>query len=513
MLDKSHIAAARNPAADFLNPADTAARARDASDRSPESAARFADFLREADRSAARAVGSEAGRGVQSRDADFTARLELARADTAKTDSPPPATPQAGSARPLPEAPSSASAPVPRSVASSDSPQSSAAPPAPTATSPISGKNIAAQPAAPKTAGRSAAPAQGQAADSAATTLSPEGKSSAIARAGKDADPARGSDSGMASATADQPADARPATPDTALLAAWDVSRLISNVTAAMGSASGTLPAKRGNELTAVSDAVARANTAATFDSAQAAWLVPLGGTDARRGPVDSTRANPAEHDLSSPNGLSEASGRATDALAGLFPREKAAPGVAATGSDLTGSAIATTASTSAFADSLRTAEAPTDTLSTPLHSAQWKDELGAAVVRLADNGQSEARLKLNPEHLGPIDISIDMNGSIANIQFTADSPEARHALEQALPHLSQMMSDSGLSLGHAAVGREPHPDTSGNGADASFASSRGPQRGAGKDGQENGDPLAAMGPATGLRRLAVRPGGVDTFA
>jgi flagellar hook-length control protein FliK len=100
------------------------------------------------------------------------------------------------------------------------------------------------------------------------------------------------------------------------------------------------------------------------------------------------------------------------------------------------------------------------DAISRPVHapvgSAAWADEIGARVVMMTESGNHTASLKLSPEHLGPLEISITVRDDKASVWFGAAHADTRAAIETALPRLREMFASQGLSLADAGVFREP---------------------------------------------------------
>lgn len=105
------------------------------------------------------------------------------------------------------------------------------------------------------------------------------------------------------------------------------------------------------------------------------------------------------------------------------------------------------------------------------LHSAAWPQQFGDKVVWLAKNDQQSAQLTINPPQLGPIQITLNLNGDQANIAFASPHAEVRQAIESALPQLKEMLSSAGINLGQSNVGanlsqqRPDNPSTDANGA------------------------------------------------
>lgn len=91
-----------------------------------------------------------------------------------------------------------------------------------------------------------------------------------------------------------------------------------------------------------------------------------------------------------------------------------------------------------------------------PVGTAQWADEIGSRMTMMVEQGRHTASLRLSPEHLGPLEVRITMNGDQASVQFGAAHVDTRNAIEDALPRLREMFASQGLSLADANVSREP---------------------------------------------------------
>lgn len=104
----------------------------------------------------------------------------------------------------------------------------------------------------------------------------------------------------------------------------------------------------------------------------------------------------------------------------------------------------------------LRQAEAHSRPVNVPVGSSRWADEIGSRMTMMVEQGKHTASLRLSPEHLGPLEVRITMNGDQASVQFGAAHADTRSALENALPRLREMFASQGLSLADANVSREP---------------------------------------------------------
>ena len=126
-----------------------------------------------------------------------------------------------------------------------------------------------------------------------------------------------------------------------------------------------------------------------------------------------------------------------------------------------------TTGPTLTFADALAT-QRPTQStgdasaqpaVNSPVGSPQWREEVGARVSLMIQQGNHSASLKLSPEHLGPMEVRISVQNDQASVWFGAAHADTRAAIEHALPRLRELFASQGLSLADAGVFREPPRD------------------------------------------------------
>ncbi|MGZ8196103.1 MAG: flagellar hook-length control protein FliK, partial [Methylosarcina sp.] len=76
-----------------------------------------------------------------------------------------------------------------------------------------------------------------------------------------------------------------------------------------------------------------------------------------------------------------------------------------------------------------------------------WNKDLGERIVWMTNRDMSSAEIKLNPQHLGPISVRIDMNSDQATIAFTAQHAAVKEIIEASIPKLREMMSHQQLNL------------------------------------------------------------------
>ncbi len=91
-----------------------------------------------------------------------------------------------------------------------------------------------------------------------------------------------------------------------------------------------------------------------------------------------------------------------------------------------------------------------------PVGHPGWSAELGQRMMWLANQEIREAKIQLNPRHLGPIDVRIIYSDAQQlSVSFNAQNPAAREALDAALPRLREMFEQQGLNLADASVSQE----------------------------------------------------------
>ncbi|MCL6618461.1 MAG: flagellar hook-length control protein FliK [Thermomonas hydrothermalis] len=83
-----------------------------------------------------------------------------------------------------------------------------------------------------------------------------------------------------------------------------------------------------------------------------------------------------------------------------------------------------------------------------------YGDALGDHLAWMAAQKLSHAQLRVSPEHLGPIDIRIQLDGREVRAEFHSPHAEVRQTLEASLPRLRELLGQQGLQLTHAGVGQ-----------------------------------------------------------
>jgi flagellar hook-length control protein FliK len=98
--------------------------------------------------------------------------------------------------------------------------------------------------------------------------------------------------------------------------------------------------------------------------------------------------------------------------------------------------------------------------ISPSFNSPNWDKAINQQVVWMVQNKLQTASLTINPPHLGPVQVMMQIDNQQATVQFVSAQPEIREALQNALPLLADMLKQSGIQLGHADVSSQhKNPD------------------------------------------------------
>ena len=141
-------------------------------------------------------------------------------------------------------------------------------------------------------------------------------------------------------------------------------------------------------------------------------------------------------------------------------------------------------------------------TMQSSVGTPAFAQELGQQVAWLGGQDVKEARIRLHPEDLGPLDVKVSVKQDHVDVTFIAQHPQAVHAVQQTLGHLDTLLAHHGLSLGHAEVGQGGRGNESGQGASSSGAAGS-----TADDAQESGGIAAVAAPV--IKAIGL----LDTFA
>ena len=146
--------------------------------------------------------------------------------------------------------------------------------------------------------------------------------------------------------------------------------------------------------------------------------------------------------------------------------------------------------------------------LTKPLTHPEWSKDLGNQIIWMNSKELSTAEIEMNPEHLGPISVRIDLTQDQASVEFTAQHAAVKEALEASIPKLREMLGTQQLNLTNVTISQSTTSDQ-GQSQSPYQSFSRTPER------QEQG----TEGVATGLseeaaaNRIVVNKGLLSVYA
>ena len=94
----------------------------------------------------------------------------------------------------------------------------------------------------------------------------------------------------------------------------------------------------------------------------------------------------------------------------------------------------------------------PAVTIPHALETPEWKQAVSQQIVMMSRDGIQSAELRLHPEELGSLHITLRLQQDQAKIHIVSDHAQVRQVMEQAIPQLRAAMADSGIQLGQANV-------------------------------------------------------------
>jgi Flagellar hook-length control protein FliK len=114
------------------------------------------------------------------------------------------------------------------------------------------------------------------------------------------------------------------------------------------------------------------------------------------------------------------------------------------------------------------------DAVAVPVGERGWERAFGERVVWLVGQQIQTAEVKLNPPHLGPVEVRLSLTGQDASVSFTVTHGTTRDAIEQAIPRLRELFAEHQLQIVNVDVGQRDassqasHGDRSGSGGSLS---------------------------------------------
>ncbi len=124
------------------------------------------------------------------------------------------------------------------------------------------------------------------------------------------------------------------------------------------------------------------------------------------------------------------------------------------------------------------------DTSLEMVQNPDWADDLGDRLFRMAsdENGLKEARIRLDPPSLGPLDLQLRVEDGKVSVQFQSSSALVREMIMQHIDKLRTQMDENDMNLVNVDVSSNANGD-----ANTSAQTASGQSQGGG--GQGHGNP------------------------
>ncbi|WP_312466778.1 flagellar hook-length control protein FliK [Pseudescherichia sp.] len=145
--------------------------------------------------------------------------------------------------------------------------------------------------------------------------------------------------------------------------------------------------------------------------------------------------------------------------------------------------------------------------ISAPLGSSEWQQTISQNITLFTKQGQQSAELRLHPEDLGQVQISLKIDDNQAQLQMVSQHSHVRAALEAALPVLRTQLAENGIQLGQSSISSE-----SSAGQQQSSSQQQQASR-SGHGGTFAADEEDALTVPASLQSRALGNGAVDIFA
>lgn len=94
-----------------------------------------------------------------------------------------------------------------------------------------------------------------------------------------------------------------------------------------------------------------------------------------------------------------------------------------------------------------------------PMGEPGWSKGIGERILWMVGKSIQTASIQINPRHLGPVDIQLNLQQDQASVSFSSPHAVVRDVLEAAIPRLREMFSDSSLQLVNVDVGQRGNED------------------------------------------------------
>ncbi|MCB5196337.1 flagellar hook-length control protein FliK [Deefgea salmonis] len=161
----------------------------------------------------------------------------------------------------------------------------------------------------------------------------------------------------------------------------------------------------------------------------------------------------------------------------------------------------------------------PVHHLAEPVGQMRWGDALAQRVGLMLGRQEQQIQMQLNPAHLGPMEVQLNVAQDQASVVFSSQNAAVRDALAAAMPRLTALLAEQGFTLSNVQVASDTlqqHQQQQ-----AGHNQSQGMNQGQ-QQAQNGREPGFTYGMATGLVdeksqdistvRLPIQKGGLNLF-
>lgn len=146
--------------------------------------------------------------------------------------------------------------------------------------------------------------------------------------------------------------------------------------------------------------------------------------------------------------------------------------------------------------------------ISQPLGTHEWQQAISQHVTLFTKQGQQSAELRLHPEDLGQVQISLKLDENQAQLQMVSAHGHVRAALEAALPMLRTQLAENGIQLSQSSISSESFAGQQQSSSQQQQQASR-----SGQNGGFNDETDELLATPAALQSAARGNGAVDIFA
>lgn len=150
----------------------------------------------------------------------------------------------------------------------------------------------------------------------------------------------------------------------------------------------------------------------------------------------------------------------------------------------------------------------PVVAVNSQLGTPEWQQNVSQHITLFTRQGQQTAELKLHPENLGQVNITLKIDDNQAQIQMVSPHSHVRAALEAAIPTLRTQLADNGIQLSQSNVSSESF---AGQQQQSAFGQSSSQRSAEGRANPSDNEETLSV--PVSLQAQARGNGTVDTFA